>query len=49
MVRRLKMRIKEHKDTCKKGATEKSGVTEHAWTNQYSILWDETNVIDQAT
>ena len=37
------MRIKEYKDDCKKGA-----VAEHAWTNQPSILWHETTVIDQA-
>ena len=27
--RRLEMRIKEHKDTCKKGAVEKSAVPDH--------------------
>ena len=47
-VRKLKMRIKEHKDACKKGATEKYTVAEHAWTNQHPILWDETTMIDQA-
>ena len=48
IVRRLKKRIKEQKDACRKGATEKSTVAEHAWTNQHPILWDETTVIDQA-
>ena len=33
---------------CNKGATEKSVVAEHAWTNQYHILWDGTIVIYQA-
>ena len=47
-VRRIETRIKEHKDACKKGAIEKSIVTDHAWTNQHPILWDETTVIDQA-
>ena len=41
------MRIKEHKDAFKKSAVEKSDVAEHAWTNQHTILWDETTVIDQ--
>ena len=31
-------RIKENKDTCKKGPIEKSAVAEHAWTNQHPIL-----------
>ena len=37
-VRKLKMRIKEHKD---------AEVAEHAWTNQHPVLWNETTVIDQ--
>ena len=48
IVRRLKKRIKEYKDACKKSAIKKSTVAEHAWTNQHPILWDETTVIDQA-
>ena len=42
------MRIKGHKDACKKDAIEKSTIAEHAWTNQHPVLWDETTVIDQA-
>ena len=42
------MRVKEHKDACKKGATEKYAVAEHAWTNQHPIMWNETTMIDQA-
>ena len=31
--RRLEMRLKEHRDTCENGMTEKSAVAEHAWEN----------------
>ena len=37
-VRKLEMRIKEHKVPCKKDVTEKYAVAEHAWTNQHPIL-----------
>ena len=40
--------MKEHQDPCKKGETEKSAVAEHAWSNQHSILWEETTIIDRA-
>ena len=30
-VRRLGTRIKEHKDACVHGSTEKSAVSDHAW------------------
>ena len=47
-VRRLETRLREHKDACKRGETEKSAVAEHAWTEEHPILWDQTKVIDRA-
>ena len=47
-IRRLETRLKEHKDACCKGATDKSAVAEHAWTQQHSIEWKETTVLDHA-
>ena len=41
-VRRLETRLREHKDACIKGETEKSAVAEHAWTEE-QILWDQPN------
>ena len=36
-IRRLETRLKEHKDACSKGQTEKSAVVEHAWKNNHPI------------
>ena len=47
-VRGLEMRIKEHKDACKKETREKYVVAEHTWTSQHPMLWIETTVVDQA-
>ena len=47
-MRRLETRIKEHKDACKKGTTEKSAIAKHAWTTNHAIEWNETTVLDQA-
>ena len=46
----METRLKEHQDDCRKGATEKSAVAEHAWSNQlqHPILWEETTMIDSA-
>ena len=48
LYRRLETRLREHKDACKRGETEKSAVAEHAWTEEHPILWDQTKVIDRA-
>ena len=40
--------IKEHEDGCKKGTMEKSAIAKHAWTNNHTIKWNETTVLDQA-
>ena len=47
-IRRLETRLKEHKDACCKGYTEKSAVAEHAWKEQHPIKWRETTVLDHA-
>ena len=44
-VRRLGTRIK---DACVHGSTEKSAVSDHAWTYHHSILWDEVQIVDSA-
>ena len=47
-VRRLEMRMKEHRNACQKGALEKSALAEHAWENHHPTKWEEATVIDQA-
>ena len=36
-------------DACRKGLTDKSAVTEHAWTNGHPICWDATKVLQRAS
>ena len=47
--RRLGTRLKEHRDACRKGLTDKSAVVEHAWTNGHPIRWDATEVLQRAS
>ena len=47
--RRLETRVKEHKDACSKGHTEKSAITEHEQDQQHTIDWEDTKVLDKAT
>ena len=47
--RRLGTRLKEHRDACKKGLTDKSAIAEHAWTNGHPIRWDATKVLQRAS
>ena len=44
--RRLETRLKEHRDACERGMTEKSAVVEHAWEHHHPIHWEETTVLD---
>ena len=44
--RSLEMRLKEHRDACKRGMMEKSAVVEHAWEHHHPIHWEETTVLD---
>ena len=49
LSRRLGTRLKEHRDACKKGLTDKSAIAEHAWTNDHPIRWDATKVLQRAS
>ena len=46
---RLGTRLKEHRDACKKGLTDKSAIAVHAWTNDHPIRWDATKVLQRAS
>ena len=43
------MRVREHKDACKKGDTWKSTIAEHQWDQRYQVDWDGTRVLYKAT
>ena len=43
------MRVKEHRNACTKGDTQKSVIVEHQWDQQYQVDWDGTRVLDRAT
>ena len=45
----LKTRLKEHKDTCIKGFTDKSPIAEHVWTENHHIRWDDTRILQHAS
>ena len=47
----LETRVKEHKDACSKGHTEKFAIAEHITVRdqQHAIDWEETKVLDKAT
>ena len=47
--RHLETRVKEHKDACNKGYTEKSAIAEHQWDQQHQVKWEDTRVLDRAT
>ena len=42
------MRVKQHKDACNKGYTEKSAIAEHQWDQQHQVKWENTRVLDRA-
>ena len=46
---RLGTRLKEHKDMCIKGFTDKSAIAEHAWTEDHPICWDDTRILQHAS
>ena len=48
-TRRLGTRLKEHKDACIKGFTDKSAIAEHAWTEDHPIRWDDTRILQHAS
>ena len=43
------MRLKEHQAATRRGETEKSAITEHAWSRHYQSLWEETLILDRAS
>ena len=45
----LETRLKKHKDTCIKGFTDKSAITEHAWMEDHPICWDDTRILQHAS
>ena len=47
-TRRLETRLKEHKDACIKGFTDKSAIAEHAWTEDHPIRWGDTRIMQHA-
>ena len=47
--RRLETRLKEHKDACIKGFTDKSAIAEHAWMEDHPIRWDDTRILQHAS
>ena len=47
-IRRLETRMKEHKDACEKGLTERSAVAEHAWNEHHPIEWKAAAIVDKA-
>ena len=48
-TRRLETRLKEHKDACIKGFTDKSAIAEHAWTEDHPIRWGDTRIMQHAS
>ena len=47
-VRRLKSRMKEHQDACRKYQPEKSAIAEHASGMHHPIVWENAKVLDSA-
>lgn len=41
--------MKEHRDACMRGFTDRSVMTEHAWTQDHPISWNEAGVLDHTT
>ena len=48
-LRCLKTRVKEHRDACNNGYTEKSAIAEHQWDQQHQVKWEDIRVLDRAT
>ena len=47
-IRRLETRMKEHKDACEKGLTERSAIAEHAWNEHHPIERKAAATVDKA-
>ena len=46
--RTLETHIKDHQTTTRRGGTDKSAITEHAWAKQHHPIWNGTSVIEKA-
>ena len=44
----LEMRLKEHRDDCRKQNLQSSVVADHALTTHYPIKWEDTTTVDRA-
>ena len=42
-IQRLGLRLKEHKDACRKCEKDKSALAEHAWDKGHPIAWEKVN------
>ena len=47
--RALETRLKEQQAATRRGETEKSAITEHAWSQHHQPLWEETRIFDRAS
>ena len=47
--RRHGTRLKEHKDACFKCKTDKSAIAEHAWSEDHSINWSGTKILQRTS
>ena len=43
------MRVKEHRDACNKGDTDKSAIAERRWDEQHQVNWEGTRLLDRAS
>ena len=47
--RALETHLKEHQAATRRGETEKSAITEHAWSRHHQPLWEETRILNRAS
>ena len=47
--RALETHLKEHQAATRRGETEKSAITEHAWSRHHQPLWEEARILDRAS
>ena len=41
--------VKEHKDACNKGYTEKSAIAERQWDQQHEVKWGDIRILNRAS
>ena len=47
--RHLRTRLKEHKNACVRCQTDKSAITEHAWSEDHPINWSGTKILQHSS